>query len=1140
MKLINKILIISISFIAFSFAGFTQTNKKFIERNLTADGSIPVWLVNGPFEQNITGFGVPADKDAINELSAKPFQGKVEKSEMLKDSTAVWTMQSINENSFMDFNKILDWRYPGAVVEKEWQAKAGYAFAIIHSGKNQKINLLFGSNSNAKIILNGKVVYQYSNARNATKDQDTIKINLNAGDNNILVKTFNSQQNYSVAFFIPVKYEWGFYLRLTNDLGNKPERVSIKLPSENVRFQSRIESTFFFKKIKDELKQRFDLYLFSPYPDTSGMIKINTKGFEKVISLDNIRTGQNRFEIYLPAINTKTSIEAEIKISEKYFKQSYSLYPHKHYELHTMFLTHTDIGYTNIQPVVKEMHINTLDDVVDLCEKDKNFKWTIETVWQLEQYRLGRSKERFDKLINLIKVGRISVSPIYTNPFTGWVGKEEMLRSLDPAKFYKENYGINYNAAVYDDVPGESFFLPDVLSPFGVKFLANGFNEVYNNYSLQRNLPKTFVWEGSDSSWVVFYQNETYAEGKSYGLARDNYVIEHRLWSRLNKLKANNEDYSLILLNASFLDNGPIAKGQYDAALKWDEEYAYPKFVISNLDEFADVFVSKYKEELPVIRGDATSPWDIFGQGEAKLFKEYRWTQSNILSAEKLSSVNSALFNGQKSFSDKIEDVYKSMLHFSGHGSGMEYGYGSPEDNILAKDYRINYVHSSFLETKELLERGIYRLTKGEESFEGPGVMVFNPLSWQIKKEITVNFPKEKTYNYSVKDLSNNIVVPSKWSGHSLTFIADSLPSLGYKKFRFFQTGGEYKVSNNLAISSNEIENGFYKIEFDTTRGIITKIISKKNSKNIFEAPDNGGVDIPLLLKSLQNDSLYILNNGKSKIEIINKMPVSVELMIKRENNVFEETRYTLFNGIDRIDVSQEINLSLFSKASTLEEYGKLLSFNISLPKYKIELLGGFINPDTDVLPGISSDAFSIRRVVAVYNENESVYIALKDSRVIKLLQDKVTGNRNLFLNLINNFPDNWNRNEVNEGELEFSYAIRYDDTKFNYAEASRFGWSFNTDPVIRNTWLKSQPSNNSFLSIDNPNIILLTIRNRDDKYELHLLNVNRDKPESCTIESSLFENFNNPNSKEENQKKIDVTLKPNEVKTVFVQTIHN
>ena len=1135
MKLKYKILIIAFSVITFSSSGFSQTSSGFIQRSLTSDGSIPVWLVNGPFEQGITGFGVPADLDVINETTVKPFQGKVEESEMLKDSSASWLMQSIDENFFMDFNNVLDWRYPGAIVEKEWQSKAGYAFAIIHSDKEQKVNILFGSNSNAKIILNGKVVYEYSSARNAAKDQDTVKVNLNEGDNNLLVKTFNSPQNFSVAFFIPIKYEWGFYLRLANAQG-----ISVKLPSENVEFDSRIESTFYFKEIDNELKQRFDLYIFSPYTDTSGKIKINTQGIEQVIPLNNIKTGQNRFEIYLPAVDKVTNIDAEIKIGENLFRQSYSLYPQKHYELHTMFLTHTDIGYTNIQPVVKEMHINTLDDVIDLCEKDKNFKWTIETVWQLEQYRSSRSKERFDKLINFIKEGRIAVSPIYTNPFTGWISKEEMLRSLDPAKHYKEKYGISFNAAVYDDVPGESFFLPGILNSIGVKFLANGFNEVYNNYTLQRNLPKAFVWEGSDSSRIVFYQNETYAEGKSYGLARDNYVIEHRLWSRLNKLKANNEDYSLILLDASFLDNGPIAKGQYDAALKWDEEYAYPKFVISNLDEFAEEFVSKYKDELPVIRGDATSPWDVFGQGEAKLFKEYRWTQQNILSAEKLSSITSALFKGQKSFSVEIGNVYKSMLNYSGHGSGLEYSYGSPEDNILTEDYRIHAVHSAYLDTKELLERGIYRLTKGEETFEGPGVMVFNPLSWQNKKEITVNFPKEKSYNYSVMDLSNNTVVPSQWSGHSLTFIADSLPSLGYKKFRFLQATGENKANNDLIISKNEIENSFYKIEFDTSRGIINKIISKKNSKNIFDASDNTGVDVPLLLKSYQDDSLYILNNEKSKIEIINKMPVSVELLIKRENNVFDETRYTLFNGIDRIDVSQKLNLSLLGKANTLEEYGKLLSFNISQSNYKVELLAGFINPDSDVLPGISSDAFSIRRVVSAYNENESIYVALKDSRVIKLLQDKKTGKKNLFLNLINNFPENWNRNEINEGELEFSYAIKYNNSKFNYAKASEFGRSFNTEPVIRNTWLRSQPASDTFLNIDNPNIILLTIRNNDNRYELDLLNVNNDSSESCSIESSLFDKYQDSKTTEENFQKITVTLKPNEVKTVIVQTIHN
>jgi alpha-mannosidase len=122
-----------------------------------------------------------------------------------------------------------------------------------------------------------------------------------------------------------------------------------------------------------------------------------------------------------------------------------------------MMLAHTDIGYTHPQPVVKEIHNSTLDDVVVMCREYPDFKWTIETLWQLEQYELSRSPEQFNSLIEFIKSGRIAVSPLYTNPFTGWTGEEEMIRSLDKAKYFKNKYGWNIMqrfTTTYRDNPG--------------------------------------------------------------------------------------------------------------------------------------------------------------------------------------------------------------------------------------------------------------------------------------------------------------------------------------------------------------------------------------------------------------------------------------------------------------------------------------------------------------------------------------------------------------------------------------------------------------------------------------------------------------------------------------------------------------
>jgi hypothetical protein len=1119
-----------------------QSEPGFIKINLAPNGSIPAWLVNGPFEQGTTGFGVPSDVDNIDEINNEPYFGKKEESKLVEGNEAEWILQSINENYFLDLNSTLDWRYPGPIVEKEWMAKAGYAITYLYSEEAQKLKLLFGSNSAAKILLNGEVLYKFENTRNAVADKDTIQLSLDSGLNKLLIKTGNSHQNYTIAFFTPIKYEWGFYNRLIDYAGNTPQGIIIFIPDKDVKLQSRIESTFYYKEINSELRQRFDLYLNSPYEEIyDGEVKLTGENIDETIQLKSIQMGLNRIEVYLPAIDAETKINAQININGDEFETNFVLHPREKYELHMMLLTHMDIGYTNIQPIVKERHLGVLDDVIEMCGKDDNFKWTIETTWMLQQYELARTQEKFNKLIELIISGRISVSPIYANPFTGWISKEEMVRSFDVANYYAENYNLNYSGAVYNDVPGESFMLPSVLKEMCVGFLANGFNEIYTDYTLQRNLPKAFIWEGSDSSRVILYRNETYIEGKSYGLTHDNFVIEHRLWSRLNKLKATKNDFNQILMNNAFTDNAGIAHGQYQAALKWNEEYAYPKFVISNLSEFAEIFIEKNKDKLQVFRGDLTSPWDINYQGEAKLFKKYRWTQHNVLSAEKISSLSTRLNENNLSFSKEIENIYESMMYFSGHGSGLEYGYGSPEDNKLAVEYREDYVQSSYLGTKELLEKGIYRLVKAEESFEGPGVVVFNPLSWQHDQVITVNFPKERKLNYSVKDLSTNKILPSTWSGHSLIFIADSLPSFGFKKYRLFESASaESNADIILREEEANIENEYYRIIVDWQSKKVKNIISKSNSKDIIDHSNQLGFNIPLVERFQIGENFFSIDTVQSECEVINKSPAYEELKITRKNHLFEETKYTLYKGINRIEITQKLNLSYLNQTNTIEEYGVALPVNINPQNYKVELLGGFADPSQDIMEGNQSDAFSIRRVVAVHSDDESIYIALKDSRVVKLIGSE-DGDKTLLLSLFNNFPEDWNRNELNEGVLELSYSIMYDNTALNYSKATRFGWEVNTDPVIRNSWFRSMPATESYLNIDNPNIILLTIKSKNDDYQLQLANVSPKIEESCNIKSDFFiKNVYTVTTdmvnKKETNNTIFLSFKPNELKTIIVK----
>ncbi|MGB5894399.1 MAG: hypothetical protein WBG58_09490, partial [Ignavibacteriaceae bacterium] len=56
----SKYLVLLILVSSYNFVS-AQNEPEFFNIDLSPNGSIPAWLVNGPFEQGTTGFGVPSD-----------------------------------------------------------------------------------------------------------------------------------------------------------------------------------------------------------------------------------------------------------------------------------------------------------------------------------------------------------------------------------------------------------------------------------------------------------------------------------------------------------------------------------------------------------------------------------------------------------------------------------------------------------------------------------------------------------------------------------------------------------------------------------------------------------------------------------------------------------------------------------------------------------------------------------------------------------------------------------------------------------------------------------------------------------------------------------------------------------------------
>lgn len=1059
-----------------------QSNKII---QLTENGSVKYWSLAGPYEQPLVGFGDPADKEIIPEendanlLNANPELN--------------WIPKQINDKSFLDINGVFGRTFDDSPC-KIWNAKAAYAFAVINSDKEQNVKLLFGGNSISKLIVNGNKIYTNNTSKNAVADEIEKKVTLRKGENYVLIKVFNTHKNYNVSFFIPVAFEWGFYFRIQPEQDN--HSITELVNPGNITNELTVTPTFFQKELKGKLHRKVYVDVVSSSLESKSVDFILNYNSNDIVKSLDINFGHNFYEVYIPVIQETTELKAMLKSGKNVINKKYEVEPPVNYKLHLMLLSHMDIGYTNPQPIVKERHIQTLEQAVELAREDENFKWTIETLWQLEQFRDTKPDEDFQELIGLIQDRRFAVSPLYANPYTGWISEMEAIESLSYAAELKNDYGIDYNAVVYNDVPGQSWFLPRLLEPAGIYFVANGINEIFNDYQLQRNLPKVFMWEGSDSSRIINYFNQSYVEGKEYGLTRGGKVVEARTWEKISKIKKD-YPYDMILLNCVFTDNAGIAVNQYQNALKWNEEYAYPEFVISTLDQFAGEFYKKYKDELPVIKNDFTSTWDILNQGEFERNIKLRWIQRNINSAAKLSGSLWLADDNYKFNSRLFNSVFYNSLNFTGHGSGMEYGYGNKFENFITDEYRQNFVDNAYYNTEELIQRSLYQLTKPMESFAGFGAVIFNPLSHSRDEIISIEFSDLENADYSVTDISTGEQLNSYYDGNSISFLAKNLPALGYKKFRFVNNNSPR--SDEPEVVDNFIENEFYKIEMESRTCEIISVLDKKQGINVVSS---SGIQFLTLLKDVfsQEQNVKLPPGGNCESKIV-KNNLWQRITIRKKYELLPLIEVTLYNGVKSIDIKTEFDLRKLTEPEITENYNLAFPVVRKDSQIYLDILGGEYN--SNLHPDwIGHNSYSIRDYIRIINNDYQVVIASPDARVVSIDKDE-DENKFIEINLANNFPLNWNRNEKNEEVLTYDFSITT-DSKTGKQQAIEFSSSAGSPSLVRKTWFGDEDPIGKYIDISNPNIVLKSIKPHDDNIILVLQNKG-DEDQTTIISSDYF-----------------------------------
>ncbi len=523
--------------------------------------------------------------------------------------------------------------------------------------------------------------------------------------------------------------------------------------------------------------------------------------------------------------------------------------------IQTIYVVHTshwDYGFTDPPanlPALIKLHI---DDMVAKVQSDPRHRYTIESVWVLEDYISVATPQQVETLMGLIRAGRIALSSAYTGPHSGIMSAEELNRWIYRARKLRDQYSIPSRAAIVDDNPGYSWALPDALAGSGVDRLVCGPNTAFaNEFPLPRS-ESIFRWRGpGGGETLTWVSRDAYTEGFGTwqidaNAARLFYGADHPEWAGWTNqqimaqgiaaqtavLESNGYPYDAALAILAF------DKMNYDPSgallgdiLTWNATHVSPQIKLATPDEFFDHVVTTYGlGAFPVRSGNWAQRWErtkAYGMICQARFREIR---DGLSAVESLGTVGSQF--GAPYPATVVDSAYRDLMRYDDHGGGV--GGTQPLEMTLAECNATNLYWMQLSLAHRDAVRGAVdnaatsiaaRLATGPN----PEIVVFNSLS-SPRTDLAVA-PAPAAQPFALRDAVTGAAVPYQVRpDSSIEFVAENVPALGLRRYRVLagqSDGSPTLVSTTTGGPTATVESAHYRVVLNTTTGEITSMVDK-------------------------------------------------------------------------------------------------------------------------------------------------------------------------------------------------------------------------------------------------------------------------------------------------------------------------
>jgi len=514
-------------------------------------------------------------------------------------------------------------------------------------------------------------------------------------------------------------------------------------------------------------------------------------------------------------------------------------------------LSHCDIGFTDTQAAVAKVSAETIDRAIELCAEDPEYKWTIESLWQLEQWTAGKKQSEIERLMSLVKSGRMSLSATYAGMLSALMGSEELCRSMYFAERLRSGYGVEIVTAIQNDIPGYSWAYPQVLSKSGVRYFVTGINPLIGAGADVPTKDRPFYWEGPDGSRILSYIcSDVPSSGSGYLMALWDYGwgaggrAEETVPALLERLEKDGYPYDAILVMAGTGDNAGTNLAMTRGAREWNAKHPSPKMVVATPEEFLRHMEGKYAERFPVYRGDWSGLWDQNAQGIPYGTALARRVHDELPAAEALASCADIL--GLRKYPrPDLDSAWENVITFDEHSGGGGWPGTLTKEQTLEGDITaLGYAKSAFTNASRVLRTSLEALSSAVKTSED-GVFVWNPGPHTRSGLVRLRLDEKQFHKtFELLDSATGKAGPYQKVKPTREFIftADDVAGLGYKTFMLRPLPHPHTptVPHSVRVGSTYMENEFLRLEVSAD-GVVTSLRDKLTGRELVDAKSRFG-----------------------------------------------------------------------------------------------------------------------------------------------------------------------------------------------------------------------------------------------------------------------------------------------------------